>query len=80
MYFGLLWILWCFYQLFGLSSDGTHSLHKIHWWASHNATFLRLSSDEELIFDGLRVSTFLAKFHFWVNYFFNFMFIELSHS
>ncbi len=39
-------------------SDGTHSLQRIHWWAS----------DEKLIYilDDLRVSTF----SFWVNYFF----------
>ncbi len=34
---GVVWItcgpLWCFYQLFGLS-DGTHSLQRIHRWAS----------------------------------------------
>ncbi len=27
---GLCGLLWCFYQLF----DGTHSLHRIHWWVS----------------------------------------------
>ncbi len=26
-------LLWCFYQLF--HSDGTHSLQRIHWGASH---------------------------------------------
>ncbi len=26
-------LLWWFYQLFG-HSDGTHSLQRIHWWAS----------------------------------------------
>ncbi len=37
---GLEWItcglLWGFYQLFGLwyNFDGTHSLERIHWWAS----------------------------------------------
>ncbi len=27
-------LLWCFYQLFDSHSDGTHSLQRIHWWAS----------------------------------------------
>ncbi len=27
-------LLWCFYQLFGSHSDGTHSLQRIHWWVS----------------------------------------------
>ncbi len=27
------WFLWCFYQL-DSHSDGTHSLHMIHWWAN----------------------------------------------
>ncbi len=29
-----MWILWCFYQCLGSHSDDTHSLQRIHWWAS----------------------------------------------
>ncbi len=52
-------------------SDGTHSLQSIHflsnWW---NATFLQTWWWNKLILilDGLRVSTFSANHHFWLNY------------
>ncbi len=36
-------LFWCYYY-----SDGTHSLQRIHWWAS-NAKFLKICSDEEKI-------------------------------
>ncbi len=56
---GVLWItcglLWCFYQLFGLS-----------FWR-HPFTAETVSK-LILISDGLRVSTFTANVHFWVNY------------
>ncbi len=72
---GLVWItcglLWCFYQLFGLS----FWLHPFtaedpllrHW---QNSTFLQIWRRNKLIYilNGLRVSTFSANFHFWVNY------------
>ncbi len=46
-------------------SDGTHSLQRIHWWASDNAEFLQICFHEETnhILDGLRV----IKFSFWVH-------------
>ncbi len=46
----------------------------IHWWASD--AMLNFSKRNNLIYilDGLRVSTFSENFHFWVNYFFNFLF------
>ncbi len=50
-------------------SDGTHSLQRIHWWASDvMLNFSKSVSDEET---NLRVSTFSENFHFWVNYLFN---------
>ncbi len=71
---GVMWItcglLWCFYQLFGLSfwrhpftaEDPLVS----KWW---NAIF-QIWWRNKLIYilDGLRVSTFSASFLFWVNY------------
>ncbi len=52
-------------------SNGTHSLQRIHWSAmecdnSPNLVKKKLSS----VLYGLRVRTFLAHFHFCVNYFF----------
>ncbi len=38
--------LWCFISCLSSHSDGTHSLQRIHWWAS-NTTFLQICSDEE---------------------------------
>ncbi len=49
-------------------SDGTHSLLRIHWWASDvmlNAEFLHICSDEEkliYILDGLSIFSFLGEF------------------
>ncbi len=75
---GVVWItcglLWCFYQLFGLSfwrhpfTADDPLLSK--WW---NASFLQIWWRNTLIhiLDGLRVSTFSANFHFWVNFIFN---------
>ncbi len=67
-------LLWCFYQLFGLSfwrhpftaEDPLVS----KWW---NARFLQIWWRNKLIYilDGLRVRTFSANFLFWVNYSFN---------
>ncbi len=64
-------LLWCFYQLF--HSDGTHSLQRIHRWASD---VICISSNlfwwrNKLILNGLRVSEFSANFHFWVYCSFN---------
>ncbi len=73
---GLEWcgLLWCFYQLFGLSFwrhpfTAEHPLVR-HWCS---ATFLQIWWRNKLIYilDGLRVRTFSEAFHFWVNYSFN---------
>ncbi len=72
---GVVWItcglMWCFYQLFGLSFwwhpfTAEHPLMR-HWCRD---TFLQTWWRNKLIyiFDGLRVSTFSANIHFWVNY------------
>ncbi len=71
---GVIWItcglLWCFYQLFGLSfwrHPFTAEEPSVSKW--YNATFLQICSDEEtklFTSDGLRVSIF----SFWVNCFF----------
>ncbi len=75
---GVLWItcalLWCFYQLFGLSfwrHPFTAEDPFLSKWCS--ATFLQIWWGNKLIyiFDGLRVSKLSANFHFWVNYSFN---------
>ncbi len=58
-------------------SDGTHSLQRIHWWASDvklgfsKSVSMRKPPHLPYILDDLRVSTFSANFHFWVNYSFN---------
>ncbi len=67
-------LLWCFYQLLDSHSDGTHSLQRIHWWASH--VMLHFSKSwwrNKLIYilDGLRMSIYSVNFHFWVNFSFN---------
>ncbi len=57
-------------------SDGTHSLHRIHCWASD---VMQISPNLFwwkkkllcIILDSLRVSTFSANIHCWVNYSFN---------
>ncbi len=47
-------------------SDGTHSLQRIHWWASdvllHFSKSVLMKNQTHL--HGLRVSTFSANFHF----------------
>ncbi len=68
------WLLWCFYQLFGLSFwrhpfTAEHAL--VSEWC--NATFLQICSDEET-----NSSTSLMVWwwvHFWVNYSFKCIFI-----
>ncbi len=70
---GLEWcgLLWCFYQLFGLSfwrhpfTAEDPLLSK--WW---NATFLKIWWRNKIIYflNGLRLSTFSLNFHFWVSY------------
>ncbi len=70
---GLEWcgLLWCFYQLFGLSfwrhPFTAEDLLVRHWC---NATFLQIWWRNKLLYiaDDLRVGTFLVNFHFWVNY------------
>ncbi len=72
---GVVWItcglLWCFYQLFGLSFwrhpfTAEHPL--LRQWCSD--TFLQIWWRNKLIYilDGLRASKFSARFHFRVNY------------
>ncbi len=67
-------LLWCFYQLFGLSF-WRHPFTAEHPLLRHGYrdTFLQIWWRNKLIFilDGLRVSAFLGHFHFWVNYSFN---------
>ncbi len=61
-----LWIIVMF-----LSAVGTHSLQRIHWWASDVMLKFNLKKQTHLqyILDGLRESRFSASFfHFWVNY------------
>ncbi len=71
---GVMWIscglLWCFYQLFGLSfwrHPFTAEDPLVSKWC--NVKFLQICSDGELIYilDILRVSKLLANFRFWVN-------------
>ncbi len=76
---GVVWItcglLWCFYQLFGLSFwrhpfTAEHPL--VRQWCE--ATFLQIWWSNKLIYilNGLRVIIFfLANFHFCMNYSFN---------
>ncbi len=61
---GVVWIIVMF--LSDSHSDGTHSLQR-HWCSD---AFLQTWWRNKLILilDGLRVSTFTAHFHFWVNY------------
>ncbi len=68
---GVVWItcglLWCFYQLFGLSFwrhpfTAEHPL--LRQWC--NDTFVQIWWRNKLL-DGLRVSTLSVPFHFWVN-------------
>ncbi len=75
---GVMWIncglLWCFYQLFGLSfwrHPFTAEDPLVSKWC--NATYHQIWWRNKLIFilDGLRVRTFSANVNFWVNYFFN---------
>ncbi len=75
---GVVWItcglLWCFYQLFGLSfwrHPFTEEHPLLRQWC--NATFLQIWWRNKLIYilDGLRVSTFSAHFHIWLSYSFN---------
>ncbi len=70
---GLEWcgLLWCFYQLFGLSfwrHPFTAEDLLVRQWC--NATFLQIWWRNKLLYiaDDLRVGTFLANFHFRVNY------------
>ncbi len=66
-------------------SDGTHSLQMIHWWAImlhfsksvhiENCKCLQIWWRNKLIgiLGRLRVNTFSANFHFWVNYSFKYL-------
>ncbi len=65
---GVVWIT-CdvFISCLDSHSDGTHSLQSIHWWASdvmlHFSKSVPMKKKLIYILDGLRVSTFSAKFH-----------------
>ncbi len=52
-------------------SDGTHSLQRIHWWASDAMLNLSEPVSMKKLLDSLRVSKLPANIHFWVNYSFN---------
>ncbi len=63
---GVMWIIVIFLSAVWTHSDGTHSLQRIHWWASD--VMLNLSKSvlmKKLIYilDGLRVSKCSAKLH-----------------
>ncbi len=71
---GVVWIacglLWCFYQLFGLSfwrHPFTAEDPLVSKWCN---TFLQIWWRNKLIYIlyGLRVTTFSSHFHFWGNY------------
>ncbi len=58
-------------------SDGTHSLQRIHWWASdamiHFSKSVLIKNKLICILNDLRGSTFsFFKCHIWVNYSFKF--------
>ncbi len=85
---GVVWItcvlLWCFYQLFGLlfwRHPFTAEDPLVSKWC--NAKFLQICFDEEKlihILDGLRVSIFLAKLNFLVNYSFKLQWKKTHHN
>ncbi len=55
-------------------SDGTHSLQRIHWWASDGMLHSSKSDEEtnsSTSWMAWRLSTFSENTHFWVNYSFN---------
>ncbi len=75
---GVLWItcglLWCFYQLFGLSfwrHPFTAEDPLMSKWCNAK---LKLKNSSTFL-DGLRVSKCSSNFHFWVNYSFKFYII-----
>ncbi len=81
---GLKWcgLLWCFYQLFGLSFwrhpfTAEHPL--LRQWDTDEV--LQIWWRKKLIYisDGLRESKYLANVHFWVNYSFKYT-SEVNHS
>ncbi len=62
-------LLWCFYQLFGLSfwwHPFTAEDPLVSKWC--NPTFLQICSDEETNSTSKALGTFSANIHFWVNY------------
>ncbi len=61
-------------------SDGTHSLQRIHWWATDvmlNFSKSILMKKQAHIQLGLRVSTYLANFHFH-RLFFEYFYLSVS--
>ncbi len=61
-----LWIVVMFYLLF-VHSDGTHSVQRIHWWAS-DGLLQFFKSDEEANSSTSLMAWGWVHFHFWVNY------------
>ncbi len=63
-------------------SDGTHSLQRIHWWASHIMLYFSKSVPVMKTFiyilDGLRVSTFSSNVNFGVGFAFNIHYVKPS--
>ncbi len=74
-----------FISCLGSHSDGTHSLQRIHWWASDVMPNLFWWRNKLIyISNGLRLSTFSANFHFWgwsvlLMSFFHMFFTRLSY-
>ncbi len=70
---GVVWIIVMFLiRCLDSHSDGTHSLQSIHCWTSDVMLHFSKSDEETNNFlNGLRISTFSANVHFWVNFSFN---------
>ncbi len=64
-----LWITLMFISCLDCHSDGTHSLQRIHWWASDAMVhFFKSAQSVQLIYilDGLRASKFSANSFFFL--------------
>ncbi len=65
-----LWIIVMFlFSCLDSHSDGTHSLQRIHWWATVMNCYISPKSDEETWPEGEKYIQWM--FLFWVNYSFN---------
>ncbi len=71
---GVVWIIVVFISCLDSLSDGTHSLQRIHWWASDECyispNLFWWRNKLIYILDELGVSTFSANLSFCVNYYF----------